>query len=151
MKAGREHRAPLSVAALAALDKVLPLALMRDGEPDSSAPVFPGLRRALPLSNMVFLMLLLRMSRSDVTAHGFRSTFSDWAAERTAYPREVVEMALAHRIGDQTEAAYWRGDLFDKRRRLMAMWADYCATIAAGVVIPLRRHVVRSRREGASL
>src|ERR1051325_4305558 len=126
MKAGREHRVPLSEAALAVLEQVRPLALMKDGKPDPAAPVFPGPRRALPLSNMAMLMLLRRMKRDDLTAHGFRSTFSDWAAERTAYPREVVEMALAHAIENRVEAAYRRGDLFDKRRRLMDAWAQYC-------------------------
>src|SRR4029077_14501042 len=98
MKAGREHRVPLSDAALAVLEKVRRLALTTDGEPDSGAPVFPGPRRALPMSNMVFLMLLRRMGRADLTVHGFRSTFSDWCSERTAYPREVVEIALAHTV-----------------------------------------------------
>jgi hypothetical protein len=88
--------------------------------------VFPGPRRALPMSNMVMLMLLRRMNRGDVTAHGFRSSFSDWAAERTAYPREVVEMALAHAVESKVEAAYRRGDLFDKRRQLMEAWAWFC-------------------------
>jgi integrase len=111
MKAGREHRVPLSDAALAVLDKARPLALMRGGEPDVAAPVFPGPRGALPMSDMVLLMLLRRMGRADLTAHGFRSTLSDWAAERTAYPREVVEMSLAHAIGNKVEAAYRRGDL----------------------------------------
>ena len=138
MKAGREHRVPLSDAALAVLDTVRPLALTRDGEPDPAAPVFPGLRRALPMSNMVLLMLLRRMKRDDLTAHGFRSTFSDWAAERTAYPREVVEMALAHAIGNKVEAAYRRGDLFEKRRQLMAAWATFCEAPAAGQVVSLR-------------
>ncbi len=137
MKAGREHRVPLSEAALAVLDKVRPLALTRDGEPDPAAPVFPGPRRALPLSNMVLLMLLRRMGRADLTAHGFRSTFSDWAAERTAYPRETVEMALAHAIESKVEAAYRRGDLFDKRRKLMDAWADFCAAPAGGKVVPI--------------
>jgi len=137
MKAGREHRVPLSDAALALLDRVRPLALMTDGKPDSTAPVFPGLRRAFPLSNMVMLMLLRRMKRGDLTAHGFRSTFSDWAAERTAYPREVVEMALAHSIESRVEAAYRRGDLFEKRRQLMKAWAKFCSAPAAtGGVVP---------------
>jgi integrase len=126
MKAGREHRVPLSEPALAVLEMVRPLALTTDGKADPAAPVFPGPRRALPMSNMVMLMLLRRMDRADLTAHGFRSTFSDWAAERTAYPREVVEMALAHAIGNKVEAAYRRGDLFDKRRNLMAVWASFC-------------------------
>jgi integrase len=96
------------------------------------------------MSNMVLLMLLRRMKRADLTtAHGFRSTFSDWAAERTAYPREVVEMALAHVVENKVEAAYRRGDLFEKRCRLMADWAGFCETPpAAGqgrLVVPLRR------------
>ena len=140
MKAGREHRVPLSDAALDVLARVRPLALTRDGEPDQAAPVFPGPRRALPMSNMVFLMLLRRMGRGDLTAHGFRSTFSDWAAERTTYPREVVEMALAHAVENKVERAYRRGDLFDKRRRLMADWASFCYSPVASRenVTPLR-------------
>jgi integrase len=138
MKSGREHRVPLSGPALALLEKLRPLALMRDGEPDPTAPVFPGPRRALQMSNMTMLMLLRRMKRNDLTAHGFRSTFSDWAAERTAYPREVVEMALAHTIGDKVEAAYRRGDLFDKRRKLMESWAQFCEAPPSGKVAALR-------------
>jgi len=130
MKAGREHRVPLSGAALALLENLRPLALIRNGELDQAAPVFPGLRRALPMSNMTMLMVLRRMKRDDLTAHGFRSTFSDWAAERTAYPREVVEMALAHTVENKVEAAYRRGDLFEKRRRLMDAWANFCTTPA---------------------
>ncbi|HKS89778.1 MAG TPA: integrase arm-type DNA-binding domain-containing protein [Stellaceae bacterium] len=137
MKAGREHRVPLSDAALAVLETVRPLALARDGEPDMAAPVFPGPGRAMPMSNMTMLMLLRRMKRTDLTAHGFRSTFSDWAAERTAYPREVVEMALAHAVENKVEAAYRRGDLFEKRRRLMADWARFCAAPAAGKVVAI--------------
>jgi integrase len=138
MKAGREHRVPLSDAAGTLLEKVRPLTVMRDGKPDPTAPVFPGLRRALPLSNMVLLMLLRRMGRIVLTAHGFRSTFSDWAAERTAYPREVVEMALAHTIEGKVERAYRRGDLFEKRRQLMDAWAYFCEAPPASEVVPLR-------------
>jgi hypothetical protein len=138
MKADREHRVPLSDAALAVLAKVRPLGMTKNGEPDPAAPVFPGPRRALPMSNMTMLMLLRRMGRGDLTAHGFRSTFSDWAAERTAYPREVVEMALAHTVENKAERAYRRGDLFDKRRRLMADWARFCEAAASGEVVPLR-------------
>jgi integrase len=137
MKAGREHRIPLSDAALAVLHKVRPLTLATDGKSDPSAPVFPGPRRALPMSNMTMLMLLRRMRRGDLTAHGFRSTFSDWAAERTEFPREVVEMALAHTIESKVEAAYRRGDLFDKRRQLMDAWSRACEAPAAGEVVPL--------------
>jgi integrase len=89
--------------------------------------VFPGRGRGRPLSNMAFLQLLKRMGRSDITAHGFRSTFRDWAAEQTAFPREVLEHALAHLLKDKAEAAYQRRDLFDKRRQLMGAWSDYCA------------------------
>jgi integrase len=138
MKAGREHRVPLSDAALAVLGNVRPSALLRDGKTDPEAPVFPGPRRALPMSNMTMLMLLRRMKRADLTAHGFRSSFSDWAAERTAYPREVVEMALSHTIGNKVEAAYRRGDLFEKRRQLMQAWASFCAAPPTGQVVPLR-------------
>ena len=130
---------PLSDAALAVLDKARPLALTRNGAADPAAPVFPGPRRALPLSNMVMLMQLRRMKRGDLTAHGFRSTFSDWAAERTGYPREVVEMALAHAVENKVEAAYRRGDLFEKRRNLMEAWADFCTAPANGNrVVPMR-------------
>ena len=72
------------------------------------------------------------MERGDLTAHGFRSTFKDWAAESTAYPAELSEMALAHTIGSKVEAAYRRGDLFEKRRRLMADWGTFCSTSSAG-------------------
>jgi integrase len=82
----------------------------------------------MELSNMAFLMLLRRMGRGDLTAHGFRATFRDWAAERTNYPNHVVAMALAHTVSDKVEAAYRRGDLFEKRRRLMAQWATLCAS-----------------------
>jgi integrase len=93
------------------------------------------------LSNMSFLMLLRRMGCGDLTAHGFRSTFRDWAAERTSFPREVAEQALAHTLSDKVEAAYRRSDLFDKRRRLMEAWARFCVTPAGekqGAVTPLR-------------
>ena len=92
---------------------------------------------------MAMLALLKRMGRSDLTVHGFRSTFRDWAAERTSFPNEVVEMALAHAVGDKVEAAYRRGDLFEKRRRLMDAWAAYCAKpAAAGEVVPMRQGAI---------
>ena len=121
MKAGKEHRVPLTGRALAILDLVWPL---RSG----GAFVFPGDIAGKPLSNMALLVLLRRMKQDDVTAHGFRSTFRDWAAERTAFPREVAEMALAHAIGNDVEAAYRRGDLFEKRRALMEGWQTHCET-----------------------
>ncbi len=122
MKAGRPHRIPLSDKALALL-KNLPV--FTDTE-----LVFPGLSGKKPLSDM---SLIACMRRMDLTAvpHGFRSTFTDWCAERTACPAEVREMALAHAIGNDTEAAYRRGDLFDKRRNLMQEWATFTATAPA--------------------
>jgi integrase len=116
MKAGREHRVPLSDAVLEILTQ-----LDRTGD-----LLFPGQRPGRPLSDMALLMLLRRMGRGDLTAHGFRSTFSDWCAEQTNFPSEVREMALAHTVGDKVEAAYRRGDLFEKRRQLSQTWARYC-------------------------
>lgn len=118
MKAGREHRVPLSNAAMEVLR---PLAEARTGD-----TVFPG-ASGQPLSDMTLTMLLRRMDRGDLTAHGFRSTFSDWCAEQTSTPSEVREMALAHAVGDKVEAAYRRGDLFEKRRQLAEAWSRYCA------------------------
>jgi integrase len=124
MKGGKEHRVPLCDRALAILREVRP----EDDAPNPAEQfLFSGGKVGRPLSNMTFLMLLRRMGRDDLTAHGFRSTFRDWAAERTSFPSEVVEMALAHAVGDKVEAAYRRGDLFNKRRRLMDAWADFCA------------------------
>uniref|UniRef100_UPI0012611322 tyrosine-type recombinase/integrase n=1 Tax=Aureimonas psammosilenae TaxID=2495496 RepID=UPI0012611322 len=131
MKAGRPHRVPLSDRALAILD-----ALPRE---DGNPHVFIGDKKGKPLSNMALLMTLRRMDHADITAHGFRSTFRDWAAETTAYPSDMVEMALAHTIGNKVEAAYRRGDLFEKRHRMMADWATFCSTIKpAGEVVKLR-------------
>jgi integrase len=120
MKAGKEHRVPLSGRALAILDQA------QRGRMPESRYVFPGGKAGKPLSNMAMTEVVRRMERGDITVHGFRSTFRDWAAERTNFPNEVVEMALAHAVGDKVEAAYRRGDLFEKRRRLMAEWAAYC-------------------------
>lgn len=121
IKAGKEHRVPLSAPALALVQA---MARLRQGE-----FVFPGGRAGRPLTNMAMAGVLRRMGHSEITVHGFRSSFRDWAAERTNYPREVAEMALAHAVGDKVEAAYRRGDLFEKRRRIMAEWAKYCARI----------------------
>ena len=118
MKAGREHRVPLSSDAVALVKALL--------DASSNEIVFPG-KKDKPLSNMAMLVHLKRMGRDDLTVHGFRSTFKDWARETTHYPNEVSEAALAHVIGDQTEAAYARGDLFNKRVGLMQDWADYVA------------------------
>jgi integrase len=124
MKAHREHRVPLSARALAILQNLQEL--RRDD--GAGGFVFPGGRPGKPLSNMAFLMLLRRMGRGDLTAHGFRATFKTWASERTSFQNEVVEASLAHAIGGKVEQAYQRGDLFDKRRRLMQRWATFCAT-----------------------
>ena len=121
-KSGRPHRIPISAALLALLDG-LPRFVDKHGEP--LALVFPG-QKNQPLSDMTLTAVMRRMGLTAVP-HGLRSTFRDWAAESTSYPNEVVEMALAHIVGSATEAAYRRGDLFDKRRELMDSWADYLA------------------------
>jgi integrase len=117
IKGGREHRVALSDRALEILH-----ALPRER---NNSFVFIGPRKG-GLSNMAMASVLGRMGRADITVHGFRSTFRDWAAERTNYPNHVVEMALAHVIGDKVEAAYRRGHLFAKRVRLMSEWSRYC-------------------------
>jgi integrase len=132
MKGGKEHKVPLSAAATAVLKD---MAAIRHSE-----FVFPGARGGRPLSAMAMAMSLRRMRRDDLTTHGFRSTFRDWASERTSFPREVAEMALAHAIPSAVEAAYRRGDLFEKRRRLMEAWADFCTNPPAGrKVLSMRR------------
>jgi len=121
IKAGKEHRVPLSPPAMKILRH---LSKARTGE-----FIFPGAKADKPLSNMALLALLKRMRRFGLTVHGFRSTFRDWAAEQTNFPREVAEMALAHAVGavgDKVEAAYRRGDLFKKRQQLMDEWGRYC-------------------------
>lgn len=124
MKAGREHRVPLSARAVELLQGLDAAPNAEKGRPPGD-PVFPSVKGGKPLSSMAMAMLLRRMD-SVVTAHGFRSAFRDWASETTGFPHEVCEMALAHTIGNKAEAAYRRGDLFDKRRGLMDAWAGYC-------------------------
>jgi integrase len=132
MKARRDHRVPLTDRALEILESI-----DREGE-DKNAFLFPGRSPGAPLSNMAMLKLLQRMGRGDLTVHGFRSTFRDWAAEKTSFANEVIEMALAHSIGDKVEAAYRRGDLFEKRKKLMDAWAEYCGRHGrTGKVVPL--------------
>jgi integrase len=130
MKAARQHRVPLAAAALAILQTMSEIRM--------NEYVFPGARAGCPLNSKAMLDLLERMGRRDITAHGFRSTFRDWCAERTSFPREICEQALAHAVGSSVEVAYQRSDLIDKRRRLMARWAEYCAT-PRGEVVPIRR------------
>lgn len=121
MKAGKEHRVPLSDAAIKLL-KALP-------HEEGNDFLFIGMRPKTGLSNMAMAVLLERMDRTEITVHGFRSTFRDWAAEETHTPNHVVEMALAHKISNAVEAAYRRGDLFDKRVALMDSWAAYLSRV----------------------
>src|SRR5262249_33319844 len=121
MKAGKEHRVPLSNEALIILEQ------LRTSETAADDFVFSGGRRGKPLSNMAMTMTLRRMNCGHLTVHGFRSSFRDWAAERTNFPSEIAEMALAHTIGNKVEAAYRRGDLFERRRRIMADWSKFCS------------------------
>jgi integrase len=121
MKAGKEHRVPLSPRAVEILKGM--------GKVTGSEFVFPGAKPDRPMSDMTLTSVLRRMDRGDLTAHGFRSTFRDWAGETTNSSREVIEHALAHQLKDKAEAAYARGSLFQKRRRLMDNWATYCATV----------------------
>ncbi len=151
MKAGKEHRVPLTERALEIL-----LGMRGDSFLDPDEIVFPGSKRSTPLSDMTMTAVIKRMHEADtkaggagftdpklgrvVTAHGFRSSFRDWASEATAYPHEMAEMALAHTIGDKAEKAYRRGDLFEKRRRMMADWAKHCDTPRkSGEVVPINR------------
>lgn len=117
MKTRREHRVPLSAPALWVIERMQ--------EVRDSDYLFTGEKR-LHLSNMSMLMLLRRMERGDLTTHGFRSSFRDWVSECTSFSGEVAEAALAHIVGDKVEAAYRRGDLFNKRRELMDAWGQYC-------------------------
>lgn len=131
MKGGREHRVPLSAAALALLKSM----------PRMGDLVFPGMKPGKPLSDMSLTAVLKRMNRGDITVHGFRSTFRDWASESVAnaFPREVCEHALAHSLPDKVEAAYRRGDQLDKRILLMRAWADYCGKVpTVATVTPIR-------------
>lgn len=126
MKAEKEHRIPLSTAAVALLE-----ALKAEAASDF---LFPGMKLGKPLSNMSMTNVLRRMDRGDLTVHGFRSTFRDWIAEKTNYPQRVAETALAHKLKDGAEAAYQRGDLLEKRSQMMHAWADYCLSKKSKVV-----------------
>jgi integrase len=130
MKAGREHRVPLSARALQIVSET--------ADEDREGFVFAGPKPEAPLSSMAMAMLLRRM-KAGVTVHGFRSTFRDWASEATSFQHEVCEMALAHTISNKTEAAYRRGDLFEKRRKLMDAWSSYCSRNSGAKVVPIRR------------
>jgi integrase len=125
IKAGREHRVPLSPQALAILETMRTVRV--------SEFVFPGYRHERPLGDMALHMVLKRME-VPFTVHGFRSSFRDWCGEATSFPREVAEAALAHVVGDETERAYRRGDALEKRRKLMDAWAAYCEPNASNVI-----------------
>jgi integrase len=130
MKDGKEHQVPLSRRAIELLERI---------PRTSGGYVFSGIKPKSPLSNMAMLELLRGVRGDGLTVHGFRSTFRDWAGDRTHYPREVIEHALAHRIKDKAEASYRRGDALEKRRRLMNEWAKYCSSPAViSKVVSLR-------------
>jgi len=133
MKMARPHRVLLSKPALALLRE-------RHKATGGKGYVFPGMKAKKPLSNMAMLKLLQRMGRPDITPHGFRATFKTWATERSAFPREAIELSLAHRVGDAVEQAYMRGDNLKKRTQLMAAWGSFCTSppAAAAKVIPIK-------------
>jgi integrase len=131
MKAGREHRVPLSPRALRIVTDL--------ADSRTSDFVFPGEKPARPLSAMSLEMVLRRMKIENATVHGFRSSFRDWAGNETEYPRELTETALAHVIGDKAEQAYRRSDALEKRRKLMEAWDAYCTAHERGKIISFRR------------
>ena len=131
MKSGRQHHIPLCDRTIAILAEMKPL---REGE-----YVFPGQRHGKSLSNMALEMVLRRMTIEGATVHGFRSCFRDWAGNRTGFPRELAEHALAHVIGDKAEQAYRRDDALERRRPLMEAWAAFCEASAGANVVPMRK------------
>jgi integrase len=131
MKAGREHRVPLSARAVAILRQ---LEKLKTGN-----FVFAGQARNKPLSNMAMEMVLRRMKIEDATVHGFRSSFRDWAGNVSNFPREITETALAHVIGDKAEQAYRRSDALEKRRKLMDAWSAYCEPKTSANVVQMRK------------
>jgi integrase len=141
MKSGREHRVPMAPRALAIVQEMAELRL--------SEFVFPGAKQGRPLSDFGIRVLVRELHEGVITRHGFRSSFRDWAAERTSFPNHVVEMALAHAVSDAVEAAYRRGDLLEKRRKLMEAWAAYCER-KPGEVVHLKGRAVSISQGGAS-
>ena len=131
-KSDRDHRVPLSAAAIAVLED---MHVIRQSD-----YVFPGAYHGKAIGKNMPLRLLNQITGTSATVHGFRSSFRDWAAERTSFPREVAEMALAHAIPNAVEAAYRRGDLFEKRSRLVDAWADYCAKPDSKGVTPMKKN-----------
>lgn len=134
MKAGKVHRVPLSPAAMDVLARAKEL----HEKPEGPALLFPGAKADKPLSVMAFDMQLRRLEL-EVTTHGFRSSFRDWAGEETSFPREVAEAALAHTVGDATERAYRRADALEKRRKLMDAWAGFVTGTASAKVVPMQK------------
>ena len=131
MKAKKEHRVPLSDAAIAVLKR------MHNVRHDDL--VFPGTRAGKQIGPMTMWLLVKRLADVDVNIHGFRSTFRDWAAEQTAFPAELAELALAHSVGSDVEQAYRRSDMFEKRRKLMDAWAEFCGKPQGkGAVVSIR-------------
>ena len=131
MKAGREHRVPLSLRSVTILRRLEKL--------KAGVFVFPGQARNKPLSKMAMEMVLRRMKVKDATVHGFRSSFRDWAGNVSSFPREITETALAHVIGDKAEQAYRRSDALEKRRKLMDAWAAYCEPRSSANVVQLAK------------
>jgi integrase len=130
MKSGREHRVPLSEPAMAVLREMAQLG--------SEGFVFPGQRDGATLSDRTLMRTVDAAGGNGATVHGFRSTFRDWCAEATNYPRELAEAALAHALHDKVEASYQRGDLLERRRRLMREWATFLARpLVASEVVTL--------------
>jgi integrase len=142
MKAGRDHRVPLSSRAVAIL---LQLEKLKAGY-----FVFAGQARNKPLSNMAMEMVLRRMKIDDATVHGFRSSFRGWAGNVSSFPREVVETGLAHVIGDKAEQAYRRSDALEKRRKLKGAWAAYCEPKTSENVVPMHKQTVQAAPERRS-
>lgn len=139
MKGAREHRVPLPRRAIEILKE------MKATRQDATGYIFPGQSRGKPLSTAAMDALLQRMGETEVTVHGFRSSFRDWAGERSTFPREVAEAALAHLVGDETERAYRRGDALAKRRKLMEAWAGFCSAPSGGMVVPIARRPDEAR------
>lgn len=138
MKTGVEHRVPLSMAAAAVVAEVRRETTLLTGcEPQNEDYVFLRRRTTERLSDMAMAMLLRRMEVTDACVHGFRSTFRDWAGERTEFPRELIEMSLSHLVGSEVERAYRRGDALERRRKLMNAWALFCTdhADATGIVL----------------
>jgi integrase len=134
MKAKKEHQIPLAPRAIEILRNAKKIS-------DGSEYLFPGLRAGRPLSNMTFNMTLRRMGRSNITAHGFRSSFRDWAQDRTHHKRHTIETALAHVLGDKTEAAYLRTQALEERRELMNAWERFCTSKATAKLVKSRRQM----------